>query len=267
MTSLAYFYSDENAEEVCRVCAQLIRDAGRNMMRGIKTIGDNLILAKEALPHGEFGQWIDIHFQWTHQTANNYMNAAKAMDQYQSALEFEPEVLYLMTNQVPDKVKDKIMNAGPMSFEEARAIIVQHEVDEWADEVRELVKVDPGAAYYEIETMLDKDAYRTTAQDLLIDNAEVFAELAGRSQAEILAEGGVDVDKRNPGGNGRLTMYEDDDICRLVVWVNEGGVEKPMNVCLLPATKNPVQMACRGAAIKALNDKLKPETMDGATPW
>jgi len=269
MTDLPYFYTDDDVERVCKECVQTIRDAGQNMMKGIKAIGDNLILAKEALPHGEFGQWIDIHFQWTHQTANNYMNAARAIDKYQSALEFEPEVLYLLTKAIPEKVQDEIMTQGPMSIEEARAVIAKHEVDEWAVAIRILAKTDPGTAYHEIEKALEKDIYLSTAQDLLIEHAEMFAELSGRSQAEILAEGGVDITRRNSrkDASRRLTLYEDEDACKLVVWTEEGGVEQPLDVCILPVTKNLVQMACRGVAIKALNDKLKPATMDGVMPW
>lgn len=49
------------------------------------------------LPHGQFGVWLEAEFEWSDQTALNFMSVAKRFPQIPNGLEFAPRALYLLS--------------------------------------------------------------------------------------------------------------------------------------------------------------------------
>jgi hypothetical protein len=52
--------------------------------RSIFDIGKLLIEARDACEHGEWGDWLDREFDWSHDTADNYMAAARLADKFRT---------------------------------------------------------------------------------------------------------------------------------------------------------------------------------------
>lgn len=56
----------------------------RRTQRGVLMLVENgrdLMIVKEKMGHGRFGDWLKPEFGWSERTAQNYMNAAKAFDE------------------------------------------------------------------------------------------------------------------------------------------------------------------------------------------
>lgn len=264
MKVLGHFqYDDPEIETQCEEAASQIREAGKEMVSGIVIIGRHLIQVKDILPHGQFGPWISTQFGWTHQTANNYMNAARVVEEFQGALELEAETLYLLTSKIPDEVKESIVG-NRLSYDEARELLTERAVESWVNDVSLLIKSDPGAALHEIEQALTRPAYHEAAKELLSANVETFARLSGMNQAEILAEHAIGALERYKGSAKTHAMYleETDDNAALYVWSEQDGIGIPKLVAEMPVSADPVQMAHRSLVLRTLVEKLKPDTVD-----
>ena len=59
-------------------------------------IGQKLIEVKARLGHGSFGGWLEAEFEWSDQTALNFMNVARRMPGIPNGLDFAPRALYLL---------------------------------------------------------------------------------------------------------------------------------------------------------------------------
>lgn len=60
-----------------RAAAERIRVRMRRTAQDMIDTGIDLLGAKERLPHGQFGHWIESEFGWSHRTANYMMSAAR----------------------------------------------------------------------------------------------------------------------------------------------------------------------------------------------
>jgi hypothetical protein len=65
------------AGQQARACAERIRARVRKTMEDIIAIGNDLLAAKEALPHGRFLPWLSAEFGWAERTARNFMSVAE----------------------------------------------------------------------------------------------------------------------------------------------------------------------------------------------
>jgi hypothetical protein len=64
--------------------------------RSIFDIGKLLIEARDACAHGEWGHWLDREFDWSDDTADNYMDAARLADKFRTVrnLKVPKRVIY-----------------------------------------------------------------------------------------------------------------------------------------------------------------------------
>jgi hypothetical protein len=60
-----------------RATADRIRQMIRNSLENIIEIGTELVAVKNALPHGQFGKWLDVEFGWSERTVRNFMAVAQ----------------------------------------------------------------------------------------------------------------------------------------------------------------------------------------------
>ena len=240
--------------EVRRRCEEsifIIKRAAKDILIGVVAIGLELMHVKETLGYTQFTPWLETSFNWSCATAENYMNAARAVEQYpHQAPLCSLQTLYLLTSQLPQGVKDEIMQASA-SFNEARLIISVHKAAAWKDAVEQTILTDPGVALHEIESAIGRDdpVLKGAAIDLLRDNAKRFALLSSREPDEIMVEGGLTLEERYPGTSkvgAQLTNNMVD------VWISG----TPHTIMSFWEQTDPIAEAARNAAIRAVCKEL-----------
>ncbi len=76
-----YQWLNPEAREVVQQHTLAIRGLMRRAAQDIIEIGSKLIAVKEELPFGQFGVWLKAEFEWSDQTALNFMNVARQFSQ------------------------------------------------------------------------------------------------------------------------------------------------------------------------------------------
>lgn len=107
-----YSELDRETRTMIEQCACEIKKCLGQQLKNIYEVGCNLCKVKESLKHGKFGSWLKKEFDWSHDTANRYMNVAlyfaKYIDQISHGAEFQQGALYyLASDSIPDEVRDK----------------------------------------------------------------------------------------------------------------------------------------------------------------
>jgi hypothetical protein len=64
------------AEQV-RATAERIRQKVKQTLEDLIAVGNDLLAVKAALPHGQFGPWLEAEFGWTDRMARNFMAVAE----------------------------------------------------------------------------------------------------------------------------------------------------------------------------------------------
>ena len=83
-----------------------IKGLARETIENIISIGKKLLQAKELMPHGEWGNWLQQEFDWSQDTAGNFMNVAKQFPQLPEGTDFTAEALYILArNSVPPEAR------------------------------------------------------------------------------------------------------------------------------------------------------------------
>lgn len=108
-----------------------IRGLMRRAAQDIVAIGQALIRVKEALPHGQFGAWLQAEFEWSDQTALNFMSVARRFGEIPEGLEFAPKALYLLSSaSVPESARQEAKSLAtegePITPKLAQQIIEVH---------------------------------------------------------------------------------------------------------------------------------------------
>ena len=68
----------------------------KQTVKGILAIGLKLVEVKEKLRHGQFGDWLAAEFEWSQDTASNFMRVAQQFSNNPKISEFAPSALYLL---------------------------------------------------------------------------------------------------------------------------------------------------------------------------
>src|SRR5271168_3892780 len=79
--------------------AKYIRQFIKRTLKGAIVIGQQLLAVKQALPHGQFGPWLQLEFGWKEGTARNFMAVAAAFGPKTAIvgdLAIEPTAAYLL---------------------------------------------------------------------------------------------------------------------------------------------------------------------------
>jgi hypothetical protein len=78
LTPFSYAQLNPAVAELVRGKADEIRRSTGRMLDAAMATGQALIAVKQALTHGQFGQWLAAEFSWSERTAQRYMSAAEA---------------------------------------------------------------------------------------------------------------------------------------------------------------------------------------------
>src|SRR5215467_8813650 len=73
-----------------------IKTLDPNNTRNMAVIGVKLCEVKARLEVGSFGRWLKTEFNWSYETANNFMNIAQRFPDLPNPAEFAPLALCLL---------------------------------------------------------------------------------------------------------------------------------------------------------------------------
>jgi hypothetical protein len=120
--------------------ASRVRDRIRRAAEWIVEIGIELNDAKNLLPHGSFGDWLQSEFEWSERTAQRYMRIANRFDEKRHTVGFGSSALYALSSpDVPEEAIDEAIEAAkaePVTVAKAKEIIERHKPE--PDEPTEL---------------------------------------------------------------------------------------------------------------------------------
>jgi len=258
-----FHYEDASVRAVCETAARFIRERSTELLRGIVAVGEQLVKVKEVLPHGQWGDWLGYQFNMSMSTAENYMNAFRAVTQYPELRNgYDPSVLYLFTRSLPESAARDIIKHGPVSREEAQCLINEAKGNDWYADMKGMVDEDPGVAYRRIEWAMKDENLRPYAEMLLEQHSHEFAHLSDRAKWEVEKEMGVTVlDRVAPMKEhipSSLHVIEGDGT-KLQLWVN--GAE-PEDIVILPRVSAAGQAWQRSIMEILLNSSLRLRTAD-----
>jgi hypothetical protein len=106
--------------------------AGMETAQGIVEIGHKLIEVKQELPHGQFGTWLAIEFDWSDRTARRFMDVAKTFkSDTVSNLSISPSALYMLSSgNVPETARkeaiERSTNGEQITKEKGKEITDRH---------------------------------------------------------------------------------------------------------------------------------------------
>ncbi|WP_250126633.1 DUF3102 domain-containing protein [Chroococcidiopsis sp. CCMEE 29] len=87
-----------------------IRALMKRTAQGIVEIGQKLIEVKERIGHGQFGLWLNAEFEWSQDTATNFIRVAQRFGGNPKFSEFAPSALYLLAApSTPDTVRQEAL--------------------------------------------------------------------------------------------------------------------------------------------------------------
>ena len=270
MTELSSFaYDNSQQEKTCLSCLRAIRQAGRQMVHSVLTIGAELLVVKEELGHGRFMRWTTECLSFSQQTVNNYMTAARTIDKFPSAYEFPLETIYLMTHAVPVELQEEIIGQGPMDSDQAKEIIAFHKAEQWLEQTRSSLSfaqtdAEIGNVYHEAQQELENPKVRWAAVTLIQENKELFAALSGIEPQEILVDLGVTFDERYASqgiGFSSPILIENEGNCSLAIWAG-GGVEDLIPFVIFPEQHDLKAEAYRRKAITILTEGMNARKLD-----
>lgn len=133
VTTLIFDYSkisENGIRKQAQDAATRIRTNLNKAQAAFLDIGRDLLTVKDKLAHGEFGKWIEAEFGMTTRTAQNMMNAAELVSEYEAISTLSQTVIYkLAAKSTPVEIKahvaTQIENGTIPSSKEIEQQIVQ----------------------------------------------------------------------------------------------------------------------------------------------
>lgn len=113
---VAFDYSAEDPADAAKLrrYAPMLRNAYKQHVLAMIRVGETLILAKAAIKHGSFTDWIAGEVGFTLRTAENYMNAARHFreeERLEIISSLQPTTVYeLAAPSTPKPVRESILN-------------------------------------------------------------------------------------------------------------------------------------------------------------
>ncbi len=249
--------------------AEEIRNESRETVRSICLIGRRLKEAQEILKgEGTWVAWLKEEFEWSHQTAYNFINAANLAQRHPDLLkgEYTLSALYLLAGASDDEVQTvlaQVEEGGKLTKGKALRVIRQQR---WKEAMEILVEADPGAAYHEIEFKMQEEYYHEAAVELFKKYEEQFAVLASEDKSTLEIDVGMTIEERYPVEDHspidmppQCQLEETGDACKVIVWVvgEANGESKPYTIATFPRHLPPAALAWRNAAMLAVVNKFK----------
>jgi hypothetical protein len=105
-----YARCDARVAETAREAAERIRRKIKTTLEDVIGIGEELLAIREALPHGQFGAWLEAEFGWTDRTARNFMAVAGQFGpktEMISDMRIDPSAAYVLAAPaVPEEARE-----------------------------------------------------------------------------------------------------------------------------------------------------------------
>ncbi len=119
MTALTTFDQSQLPEDVQALlhgAAERIRVRLKRTAEDIIEIGHDLLLVKDRLEHGQFGEWLQQEFEFSHSSALKFMRVAERFGKIAQSANLKPAILYaLSAPSTSDEVREaalKLAEAG-----------------------------------------------------------------------------------------------------------------------------------------------------------
>lgn len=172
-----------NVAKQVRSAADRIKKRLKRTVSDIIQTGLDLIAVKEQLEHGEFGDWLEAEFEWSHQQAAVFMRVAEKFQNFLNldSLPIRPSALYLLAQpSVPDEAREEALEKAesgePITVAAAKEIIASHRelADRGPLEITEAAKRLRNAVFRIIERYPDHgkplapDHLRQIADELIV---------------------------------------------------------------------------------------------------
>lgn len=108
-----------------------IKTLERRTSESLIEIGKHLIAVKDALPHGQFGPWLEAEFGWSQDTAGRFMSVARAFRDIPQIAEFQSSALYaLASGNVPEEIREQFIKqaeAGePVTHKQVQSSLTEY---------------------------------------------------------------------------------------------------------------------------------------------
>jgi phage N-6-adenine-methyltransferase len=164
---------DTETRIVVRQKTEEIHTLMRRTARDIFDIGQKLLVVKNQLGHGNFGQWLKAEFNWSDRTAQRYMSVATQFEcDNLTDLSIAPSALYLLaSSSTPQEARNEALELAQkgvtITSDVAKQIIEDpepiQEVEELpiVDAITEKVKVEISPKTYEKDDAKDGDEWYT----------------------------------------------------------------------------------------------------------
>lgn len=130
---LAFDYGalDADTRTIVRQRTNEIKGLMKRAAQDIIDIGQKLIEVKARLGHGHFGAWLAAEFEWSQDTANNFMAVARNFIEIPNGSEFAPRALYLLARpSTPEPARIEALEIArsgqPITYNTAQEITGRH---------------------------------------------------------------------------------------------------------------------------------------------
>jgi len=126
-----YSTLDTETRNIVQMRTSEIRSLVDRQTQDTFDIGQKLLEVKARLGHGHFRTWLKLEFEWSHNTANRFMNVAKHMGQMLHGATFEARALYLLASpstpeEARQEAKERAGRGEKITLGKAKAIRSQY---------------------------------------------------------------------------------------------------------------------------------------------
>jgi myosin heavy subunit len=198
----------------------------------IIAIGQDLILIKAELGHGQFLPWIEMHFDMGQTQAHRFIQVAERFGQIHQIGEFKPSVLYELaapstSDEVVEIITAKVESGEKVSVKEVQALKRQiKEEQELKDKIHHELSVNKQMVNYlkkDIEEFnqerdqLSKEIERLQAAvaQPVVKEIEVIKEVEVVKEVTVIPDGYSSVEKAIAEKQARLKELEKEESIRL----------------------------------------------------
>lgn len=143
-----YSSLDANTAKLAKQSAIEIKAREKAIWENIIEIGNRLIEVKNALPHGQFEDWVKTEFKWSKMTASKYIKVAKEIEPKVKDSLLLPnslEGLYQLASglsKADEETKEEILTAVESKTEEKGTALTEKEIKEitkpYLEQIKEL---------------------------------------------------------------------------------------------------------------------------------
>lgn len=131
--------------------------------QNIIEVGKRLTQAKELVPHGDFGSWLEKNFSLSQPTASRFMRCAERFANYSTLNNFNSSQLITMLELPADETKAFIeaKAAAGTPVEDMTVKKLREEVQQWKDKAEKATEDNERGKTYNVAIRKDRDRLKT----------------------------------------------------------------------------------------------------------